>query len=208
MSEQVPEKAPNEDSWSDAAIAAILAILVAGPPLITAVQAISAALKAPKKAVLTALAAMKYKPGKKTLPVGGVAAATKKQNLKFRAAYLIKAVNRIAAAPDLATGLAREKALFNAHLAASKKRLDAAKASEKMATSTGATVLGWGGILDDRTTADCQWLIGKNYAVSNPPDGLHPGARHRFCRCYPVPAYPGKPVVTNLPATSGDNSTV
>lgn len=208
MSEQAQQKAQNSSTAEEAAVAAVLAVIVAGPPLITAVKAISAALKTPKKLVLAALAATKYKPGKKGVLGDGALASVRKQNLKFRAAYILKAMGRLADAPDLQTGLNREKALFAAHLEASKKRLGAAKASLAKASETGETVLGWGGTLDTRTTPDCQWLIGKNYSVDNPPNGLHPGARHRFCRCYPVPAYPGKPVVTSLPAHLSVNSTV
>jgi hypothetical protein len=200
MSEQAQQKAQNESSQHEAEIAAVLAILLAGPPLITAVKAISAALKMPKKVVLATLGAIKYKPGKKAIPGDGPLGLAQKQNLRFRAAYLLNALRRIAAAPDLATGIQREKALFAAHLDASKKRTQAAKASNDMTDSTNSTILGWGGILDDRTTPDCRWLIGKNFEAHSPPDGLYPGARHRNCRCFPVPEHPGKPVVTELPA--------
>jgi hypothetical protein len=205
MAEQAQQKAQSDSSGNAAEIAAVAAVLAAGPPLITAVGAISAALKTPKKLALAALAAIKYKPGKKGAGKGGPLAAVKAQNQKFRAAYLINAIKRLADAPDLQTGLKREKALFAAHLKASQRRTDAAKKTLNMSDHTGEGTLGWGGILDDRTTPDCRWLIGKNFDASNPPGGLYPGARHVYCRCYPTPAYPGKPVVTELPAHLGGN---
>jgi hypothetical protein len=204
MAEQAQQKAQSDSSGNAAEIAAVAAVLAAGPPLITAVGAISAALKTPKKLALAALAAIKYKPGKKGAGKG-LLAAVKAQNQKFRAAYLINAIRRLADAPDLQSGLKREKALFAAHLKASQRRTDAAKKTLNMSDHTGEGTLGWGGILDDRTTPDCRWLIGKNFDASNPPGGLYPGARHVYCRCYPTPAYPGKPVVTELPAHLGGN---
>lgn len=207
MAEQAQQKAQKDSSPSGAEIAAIVAILAAGPPLVTAVGAISAALKMPKKFVLGIMSIVKYKPGKKAGSSGADPLTdARKRNLRFRAAYLINAIKRLADAPDLKTGLTRERQLFAAHVQASKRRMDAAKASVKMADDTHSTVIGWGGILDDRTTADCRWLIGKNYAVGNPPEGLHPGGRHSRCRCYPQPAWPGKPVVTALPLHLAGNS--
>lgn len=199
MSEQEQQKAQKAPFQHSAEIAAVLAVLTAGPPLTAAVRAISTALKTPKKFVLALLSVVKYKPGKKVIPGQGVLAGALKKNLAFRAAYLVNAVQRVAAAPDLATGLAREKQLFAAHLKASKRRIEAAKNTLNQASETGGHLLGWGGILDDRTTPDCRWLIGKNFDAANPPEGLYPGARHVNCRCYPVPAHPGKPVVTELP---------
>jgi hypothetical protein len=207
MSEQAQQKAQSESSQQDAEIAAVVAILVAGPPLITAMKAISVAAKLPKKLVLALLAIIKYKPGKKAQAKGsGPVTAALKKNMRYRAAYLINAAQRLAAAPDLEAAIAREKTLFAAHKEASARRTAAAKASVAMATTSHSPVLGWGGILDNRTTPDCRWLIGKNYSVDNPPEGLHPGARHPRCRCYPTPSYPGKPVVTELPAHLSGNS--
>jgi hypothetical protein len=195
--QQIAQKAPSQH---DAEIAAVLAVLLAGPPLIAAIQAISAVLKTPKKLVLGILAAMKYKPGKKALAKGtDPVAAARRENMRYRAAYLAAAVRRLADAPDLGKALAREKALFAQHQQACARRIAAAKGSVNMQTTTSSDTLGWGGILDDNTTPDCRWLIGKNYSASTPPEGLHPGGRHPRCRCYPLPAYEGKPVVTALP---------
>jgi SPP1 gp7 family putative phage head morphogenesis protein len=186
---------------SGAEIAAVAAVLAAGPPLLAAVQAISVAVKTPKKLVLAALAAIKYKPGKMPTVTGSnPLAEIKKKNRLYRAAYLINAVQRLATATDLAAGIQREKQLFSAHVQASTRRTAAAKASIKMTAATHSKILGWGGLLDDRTTPDCRWLIGKNYSADSPPEGLHPGSRHPNCRCFPAPAWPGKPVVTELPA--------
>jgi hypothetical protein len=209
MTEQAQQKAQKDPSGDAAEIAAVVAILLAGPPLATAVAAISAALKTPKKLILGLLALTKYKPGKKTPATGSdpVADALRK-NLRYRAAYLINAVRRLATADDLTAALAREKKLFAAHLGACKRRVDAARKSAAMSDSTGNNILGWGGVLDDRTTPDCRWLIGKNYAADNPPEGLHPGGRHPRCRCFPLPASPGKPVVTALPHQLSGNSTL
>lgn len=209
MSEQVQQKAHSDSSQTEAEIVAVLAVLTAGPPLAAAIQAISVAVKMPPKAILGVLAAMKYKPGKKASVKGlGPVAAAHRANLRYRAAYLLKAARRLADADDMGAALQREKALFKAHQDACARRVDGAKASVKMKTVTNSHVLGWGGILDDRTTPDCRWLIGKNFTVDNPPDGLHPGGRHPRCRCYPTPAYVGKPVVTELPAHLGGNSSL
>lgn len=206
MSEQAQQKAQSESSHSGAEIAAVAAILAAGPPLAMALKAISAVAKLPKKLVLGVLSVLKYKPGKKALPGSGIAAEARKRNLRYRAAYLLNATDRLAAADDLDAALQREKALFASHKEASKRRVDSAKGSAKMVVTTRSNILGWGGILDDRTTPDCRWLIGKNYAADNPPEGLHPGGRHPRCRCYPTPAYIGKPVVTKLPGHLTGNS--
>ncbi|MDB4897205.1 MAG: hypothetical protein JWN15_3467 [Firmicutes bacterium] len=202
MTEQVPQKADPESLQHAAEVAAVLAVLQSGPPLATATRAISVVLKAPGKLVLAVLAGiLKYKPGKKS-PIGGTRPedAAKKGNRRYRAAYLINAIKRLAEAPDLKAALAREKTLFTAHKKASTRRIEAAKTSGKLSDITGNSTLGWGGVLDNRTTPDCRWLIGKNYDVANPPEGLHPGGRHPKCRCFPAPPFPGKPVVTTLPA--------
>jgi hypothetical protein len=201
MSEQAQEKAQEDSSQKDAVIAAVVAILVAGPPLIVAIQAISAATKTPKKLALGLLTAMKYKPGKKAHPKGeDPVMAAHRANLRYRALYILAALQRLATADNLQAALTREKALFAQHQQACARRVAAAKASKKMAAVTHSQLLGWGGILDDKTTPDCRWLIGKNFRADNPPGGLHPGGRHPRCRCYPTPAYVGKRVVDALPA--------
>jgi hypothetical protein len=201
MTEQDQQMAQKAPSQHDAEIAAVLAVLLAGPPLIAAIQAISAVLKTPKKLVLGVLAAMKYKPGKTAVTKGlDPVAIARRENMRYRAAYVAAAVRRLAEAPDLGKAIAREKVLFAQHQQACARRIAAAKASVDMKTTTGSDTLGWGGILDDNTTPDCRWLIGKNFSASSPPEGLHPGGRHPRCRCYPTPAHEGKPVVTALPA--------
>jgi hypothetical protein len=201
VNEQDQQKAQQQSLQQDAEVSAVLAVLLSGPPLATAVLAISAVLKTPGKLVLAVLAGMRYKPGKKTLTSGtDPVAAAKRANLRYRAAYLINAVKRLVNAPDLKTALAREKQLYTAHKQASARRVASAQASVRLSNSTGTAILGWGGIQDARTTPDCLWLIGKNYGVASPPEGLHPGARHPRCRCYPVPPFPGKTVVTALPS--------
>src|SRR5688572_27424203 len=168
MAEQAQQKAQSESSQNSAEIAAVLAVLMAGPPLVMAVQAISAVLKTPVKFVLAAFSILKYKPGKKGSPSAkNPVALARRKNLWFRAAYLLNAVKRLATSDDLKTGLAREKRLYAAHKEAAARRLASAKAVLEMAAETGEDILGWGGILDDRTTADCRWLIGKNFRIDN-----------------------------------------
>lgn len=197
MTEQAQQKAQQDNVQDAAEISAVLAVLLSGPPLVTAVQALSAVLKKPGKLVLAALAGMKYKPGKKGIIAGDdPVSAARRTNLRYRAAYLVAAVQRLAAADDLPTALKREKALFTAHMQACARRIEAAKATAREAQQAGGDLLGWDGILDSRTTPDCRYLIGKNFLASDPPDGLFPGGRHPKCRCYPVPPFPGKPVVT------------
>lgn len=207
MSEQAQEKAQEDSSQKDAVIAAVVAILVAGPPLVTAIQAISLVTKTPKKLALGLLTAMKYKPGKKAQPKGDdPVSAAHRANLRYRALYIRAALQRLADAEDLQAALTREKALFAAHQQACARRVAAAKASKKMTVVANSKIIGWGGILDDRTTPDCRWLIGQNFRADNPPDGLHPGGRHPRCRCYPTPSYVGKRVVSALPAHLSTNS--
>jgi hypothetical protein len=208
MSEQDQQIAQKDSSAQAAEIAAVAAVLAAGPPLLLAVQAISAAVKKPAKLILGALTVMKYKPGKKTAPAGeDIVSAAHRKNRLYRAAYLLNAATRLASADDFKAALEREKKLFAAHLEASKRRIEAAKKSQAAADRYGP-VLGWGGILDDRTTPDCRWLIGKNYQATKPPGGLHPGARHARCRCFPVPPHPGKPVITSIPSSLGGNTSL
>lgn len=206
MSEQAQEKAQEESIQKEAVITAIVALLVLGPPLVAAIQAISAVTKTPKKLALGLFSAMKYKPGKKALPKGDdIVSAAHRTNARFRALYVLAALQRLATADDLGAAITREKALFKAHKKACARRIAAATATQKMTTVADSKILGWGGIIDDRTTADCRWLIGKNFRADNPPNGLHPGGRHPRCRCYPLPAYPGKRVVTAVPTQLSSN---
>jgi hypothetical protein len=200
MSEQAPQKAQNEDLQHAAELAAVLAVLQSGPPLVTAVRAISAALKTPAKFSLALLHITGYKPGKKGSILGSdPVAMTRRANLRYRAAYIIAALVRLSTADDLKAALAREKTLFAAHREACARRLAAAKNTAQLTEQHGP-VLGWSGVLDGNTTPDCRYLIGKNFKAANPPDGLFPGGRHPRCRCFPVAPFTGKPVVTSLPA--------
>lgn len=84
----------------------------------------------------------------------------------------------------------KEKRYAQQHADAIRTRHQAEAEAREQAGVYGP-VLGHYGINDEVTTPDCAFLIGKNYRVDDPPDGLYPGGRHTFCRCWSGPPRPG-----------------
>ena len=114
------------------------------------------------------------------------------------ATYLLAATRRLAAGGPIEA----ERKFWRLHRGAARARRRAAEAVDRAAAQFGP-VLGWHSTLDDRTTADCRWLHGKNFHIARPPDGEYPGARHGGnCRCRVRGPWPrGRVVTASAPST-------
>jgi hypothetical protein len=116
-----------------------------------------------------------------------------------RAAYLANAVQRLA--PAFASGDAdrifraerAEDRYFEQFRTAEERRNAAGQRVALLAgnyglNARGELLLNWRAKLDSRTSADCRWAHGRNFnALVMPPIG-YPGMVHLFCRCEPGPA--------------------
>jgi hypothetical protein len=103
----------------------------------------------------------------------------------FRAAYLIRAAQRIAAAEDEAEQKGAESRHFRQHQGAQIKRELGAMRLDAAQAAYGRT-LGWYATLDERTTAECRAAHGRNFDVRHPPTIGLPGiGPHHGCRCTP-----------------------
>jgi SPP1 gp7 family putative phage head morphogenesis protein len=106
----------------------------------------------------------------------------------FRAAYIIAASERIAAAVEhgktIEQAIAQERPFFTAHLKAETARVSSRVQTRQAARRYG-DVLGWYARLDSHTSPECRAAHGKNFRASeNTVIGL-PGAVHARCRCRP-----------------------
>lgn len=99
-----------------------------------------------------------------------------------RARYILAAARRLATGEPIAA----ERRLFNAHLAAERRRQDAARAVDAAAARYGP-ILGWNSEKDERTTPACREAHGQNFLAAKPPAIGWPGTLHGGnCRCIPV----------------------
>lgn len=104
-----------------------------------------------------------------------------------RAMYILAAVRRLGRGGSAKA----ERTLFKAHLAAEKRRYEAARAVDAAAAKWGP-VLGWWSERDDRTTPACFAAHGANFSALRPPAIGWPGTIHAGqCRCKPVAPWPG-----------------
>lgn len=113
-----------------------------------------------------------------------------------RAMYLLAGSRR------LATGgtAAAERALFGAHLAAERRRFEAARAVDAAAAKHGP-VLGWWSERDERTTPACFAAHGSNFSALTPPAMGWPGTIHAGqCRCRSVAPWPEGDFLDGTPA--------
>ena len=131
----------------------------------------------------------------------------------WRAAFTLATARRIEQAvkeaqahgepviPAIQKALDAERRWYDAHLAASRKRADAGAAVDNAAAKYG-TLLGWKAVLDKATTPGCRKASGSNFRVDDPPviegSPAFPGSAHPHCRCIPVKAYRGAPVMPGL----------
>src|SRR4051812_37826817 len=127
----------------------------------------------------------------------------------FRAAYLIRAAQRIGAAADPAAQTAAEQRYLRQHQGAQMARELGAMRMDAARAAYGRT-LGWYARGDDRMTPECAAANGKNFDPTHPPGIGLPGiGPHVGCRCTPGPPHegaafmPGAPAnVTALPGTT------
>ena len=125
-------------------------------------------------------------------PAGSARAAMGRGAVVRRATYLLNAARRLAAGGTLED----ERKYLRLHRGAERARREAAAAVDRAAAQYGP-ILGWRARMDERTTADCKWLHGKNFHIARPPDGSYPGARHGGnCRCRVRAPWPRGRVVT------------
>lgn len=130
--------------------------------------------------------------------IGPAMTAVKAAEASYRAAYLVAAARRVQASvrsgSSLRAALAAEKPYLDAHLAAQANRKRAALAVDKAAARHGL-ILGWKARMDSRTSAECAAADGRNFDVRRPPGIGWPGSVHPHCRCRPVAAFAGAPMV-------------
>ncbi len=213
MEPQTPQAKPTE-----AEVAAVIVLILAGqaPEQVAAAGGVGAAIALallafvpeslpwPLRASVSAEAAALVLRDRPELPGGsGAILAARRSNLVYRALYGINATRRIvgkavggegSVEERLRAAVEAEASYFAAHKKANARRLASAGLTEA-ASSVYGEVLGWTGVLDSKTTPDCRRLIGKNYRAASPPDGLHPGARHPYCRCSPGAPFPNAQTV-------------
>lgn len=193
--QQDPQQQP--ESATDEEIAAILAILLLGYGVKETAQALAGVLLIPVNIALAFLKGLGSEALKSfTRPTGGTSARAlaKKANLRYRAAFIINALRRIAAAPDWKTALKRELGFWKAHTAASARRMTVARRIDASRKLYG-DVLGWYATMDNRTTAECRAADHRNFNALQPPVIGFPGSVHPRCRCLPGPPFPGAKMV-------------
>lgn len=197
QSTQDPERSPEEEA------AGVLLLLLTGAGLAATAGAIAAFLGLPLSPVLMVMSMMRVKTPKQKaatrhgLTAPSVAVPGKKTavqiasdaNNHYRAAFLVNSSRRVAEAPDPKSQLAREQQFWNAHVAASNRRLYAAHGVDEAASKNGK-LLGWYATIDARTTDDCRAANGRNFYATKPPVIGFPGGVHLFCRCIAGPPHP------------------
>lgn len=191
-----------EESNDQAVLVAIILLLLVGLPLPEFTRRLSlllAPLSVPPLAVVTLLAMLKDEGGL-TVPAAesrpSAAAAMKRGMISRRAMYMLAAARR------LATGgtVAAERRLYRAHLAAERRRSQAAQAVDVAAAKHGP-VLGWWAVRDGKTTPACFAAHGTNFSALHPPAMGWPGTIHAGqCRCKPVAPWAGGDFLDGTPA--------
>ncbi|UTN91839.1 capsid maturation protease [Streptomyces phage Stuff] len=195
-----PEQPPPEDDGE--MVEAILAILAVGAAVDATAKSLAVVLGVPfgiALEFLTALgkAALKAFRGatvkEKTPTAVGLAT---RANLRYRAAFIIRALRRIMAAPDKKLALKRELEFWKGHLKANARRIAVARRID-WARGRYGELLGWYAKMDNRTSAECRAADGRNFTALEPPVIGYPGSVHLHCRCVPGPPHPGAKMVND-----------
>jgi hypothetical protein len=200
----------------DSTAAAIVEILLAGYAALKTAQLVKALLGASTglPAVEAALGLAKHAHSarpqlarfsiERNSPAAEIARRTANQDVYFRAAYVVKAAQRIQAKIDsgasVRDAVRAEKPNYEAHRAARDNRLEVAANVGTSAMMFGP-LLGWyrNAALDSDT--DCIAADGHNfYADSIPIIGL-PGSVHPNCGCRPGPPHEGAGLVDEAVAS-------
>lgn len=197
MSTPPPEQPPEDDGELVEAVLAILAVQATAD---ATAKALSAVLVVPFGVALEFLlalgkSALKAFQGATVNPKKLTALAlAERANLRYRAAFIIRALRRIVAAPDKKTALKRELAFWKAHLKANDRRKTMARRVD-WARGKYGDLLGWYAKMDSRTSAECRAADHRNFHALQPPVIGYPGSVHLHCRCVPGPPIEGAKMV-------------
>ncbi|AWY07246.1 capsid maturation protease and MuF-like fusion protein [Streptomyces phage Araceli] len=196
-----PEQTPPPED-DGALVEAVLAMLAVGASVDATAKSLAAVLAVPFAIALEFLhalgkAALKAFRGatvkEKTPTAVGLA---HRANLRYRAAFIIRALRRIVAAPDKKLALKRELEFWKGHLKANARRIAVARRID-WARGRYGELLGWYAKMDDRTSAECRAADGRNFVALEPPVIGYPGSVHLHCRCVPGPPHPGAKMVND-----------
>ncbi|AYD86755.1 capsid maturation protease [Streptomyces phage Microdon] len=195
-----PEQPPPEDDGE--MVEAILAILAVGAAVDATAKSLAVVLGVPFGIALEFLqalgkAALKAFRGATVKPKTPTAVAlAQRANLRYRAAFIIRALRRIMAAPDKKLALKRELEFWKGHLKANDRRITVARRID-WARGRYGELLGWYAKMDNRTSAECRAADGRNFTALEPPVIGYPGSVHLHCRCVPGPPHPGAKMVND-----------
>jgi hypothetical protein len=195
----------DQQSATDDEIEAVLAILALGYTVKETAQALAGVLKLPLEVAVAflqgigaaALKAFTQRPGGTS-----ARAIALRANLRYRAAFVINALRRIAAAPDWKIALKRELGFWKAHVKASQRRVTVARRIDAARRLYG-DMLGWYARMDERTSAECRAADHRNFSALQPPVIGFPGSVHPHCRCIPGPPIPGAKLVDDSTTVRG-----
>lgn len=135
---------------------------------------------------------------------GPVAKTEQEHAPAWLALYLVHAAERLTTVKspsEEARAFNLEQRYFQLHLAAEERRMRSALHVDLTAVTLSDRsdgLLGWYGILDDRTTPECRWAIGRNFVADKMPVIGPPGGVHISCRCTPGPSRPGAPLIPSV----------
>lgn len=187
-------------------VAGVLLLLQSGASITAIAQSVATFVKLPVAALLPVLLMMRQYTKtlvSKSTPKAGPGVQkpltptqiTSDANNLYRAAFLVNSSRRVAAADDPKAQLERERAYWQAHVAASNRRMMMAKAAEEAQKKYGWLLVGWHATIDARTSDECRAAHGRNFDPTDPPYIGYPGAVHLFCRCVSGPPFPGAKLV-------------
>lgn len=199
--EQSKEQQPPPEDDGEL-VEAVLAILAVGAAVDATAKSLSVLLGVPLgialqflqslgKSALKAFRGATVNP--KTPTAVGIAM---RANLRYRAAFIIRALRRIMAAPDKKLALKRELDFWKGHLKANQRRVNVARRVD-YARGRFGDLLGWYAKMDARTSAECRAADGRNFQALDPPVIGYPGGVHLHCRCVPGPPHPGAKMVND-----------
>lgn len=206
--QQQQDETPEDDA---ALVEAVLALLAVGAAVDATAKALSVVLGVPLAIALEFLhalgkSALKAFRGVTVKPKTPTAVAlAQRANLRYRAAFVIRALRRIVAAPDKKLALKREMQYWKAHLKANQRRVSVAKRID-WARGRYGELLGWYAVLDARTSGECRAADGRNFAALLPPVIGYPGSVHLHCRCVPGPPHPGAKMVNDSLTVRGSDA--
>lgn len=192
--------AQDDSTASDELTEAVLAVLAVGAPVAATAASLAAILGVTVAVALAFLSALgaevlaTFKRASTAGRPGTAAGIAARANLRYRAAFIINAIRRVAAAPDKKAAIAREMDFFKAHLKAGQRRVLVGKRVD-VARKRYGSLLGWYAKMDARTSAECRAANGRNFLALEPPVIGYPGGVHPNCRCVPGPPFPGAKMV-------------